>query len=91
VDGLHFLRAEILSQEGRTANSLAELQRAAALGWRSTWWARHDPALAPLRNVEGFATLLESVDRSNEAMRSKYLSSAADAPSSQQPTASLHR
>ena len=80
--GLHYLRAEIFAQQGRTERALTELERAAALGWRSTWWARHDPAFAPLRNVEGFAAVLESVDRSNEAMRAKYLSSAAAAPSS---------
>ena len=60
--GLHYLRAGILAQQGQIEKALAELRRAAALGWRSTWWARHDPALAPLRNSQDFTALLASVE-----------------------------
>ena len=80
--GLHYLRAEIFAQQGRTEKALAELERAATLGWRSTWWARHDPALAPLRAVQRFAAVIDTVDRSNEALRAVH-SRNAGASSSQ--------
>ena len=80
--GLHYLRAEIFAQQGRTEKALVELERAAALGWRGAWWARHDPALAPLRTAQRFAAVIDTVDRSNEALRAAH-SRNAGASSSQ--------
>lgn len=47
--GLHTLRAASLALQGRKAEAQAALDTAWKQGWRATWRARTDPALAALR------------------------------------------
>lgn len=56
--GVVYLRAGIAAQRGESAIALQFLEQARALGWRRPWWARHDPALAPLRDQPQFAQVL---------------------------------
>ena len=43
---------------GRNDEAMTELERAAAAGWLSTWWAARDPSLDSLREDSRFAALL---------------------------------
>jgi DNA-binding winged helix-turn-helix (wHTH) protein/TolB-like protein/Tfp pilus assembly protein PilF len=52
--GLHYQRACIAALRGDQASAFAELERARQVGWFRTWWAAHDPALAPLRASAAF-------------------------------------
>ena len=57
--GIPYQRAAIAALQGDTANAMAQLEYAAAAGWRRTWWARTDPALASLRSLPEFELLLD--------------------------------
>lgn len=60
--GLHYLRANVHALQGRSDAALGELKKAEQLGWRRAWWARHDPALAPLRGNSRFESWLRSLE-----------------------------
>ncbi len=55
-------RARVLGLRGRPAEALAALERAAAAGARRTWWWRLDPALAEVRGLPRFRTLVAEID-----------------------------
>jgi len=57
--GIPYQRAALAALQGDTANAMAQLEYAAAAGWRRTWWARTDPALASLRSLPEFELLLD--------------------------------
>lgn len=57
--GTHYQRASIAALRGEQAAALQHLERAAQAGWRQAWWARIDPALAPLRTAPDFDATLE--------------------------------
>ncbi|MBP9593084.1 MAG: tetratricopeptide repeat protein [Steroidobacteraceae bacterium] len=57
--GIPYQRAALAALKGDTTNALARLEEAAATGWRRTWWARTDPALASLRSMPEFELLLD--------------------------------
>jgi DNA-binding winged helix-turn-helix (wHTH) protein/TolB-like protein/Tfp pilus assembly protein PilF len=62
--GLAYQRAALAALQGDTRNALARLEEAAAAGWRRTWWARTDPALANLRTLPEFGLLLDRLEGS---------------------------
>ena len=57
--GLDYQAAALAALEGDATRALALLEQAAAAGWRRRWWARTDPALAPLQRRPEFGLLLE--------------------------------
>lgn len=65
--GYHRARVEAL--RGRPAAALAMLQEAVRLGWRRGWWLRHDPALAGVRQLPGFAALLVQIEQDLQTQR----------------------
>lgn len=76
--GIHSVRAEALALLGDHEHAIAELDRAADLGWRSTWSAMHDPYFDAVRSRKEFQELIARVDRMNLADRERY-SSATEA------------
>jgi TolB-like protein/DNA-binding winged helix-turn-helix (wHTH) protein/Tfp pilus assembly protein PilF len=69
--GIHYLRCDLHALRGDEAAALASLEKAIALGWRSSWWARVDPALERIRGSARFAQLLQRVDTSNAQLRAQ--------------------
>lgn len=67
--GLHYQRAASAALRGDTVMALAHLEKAAATGWRRTWWARTDPALATLHARPEFNLLLDRIDGANGTRR----------------------
>jgi TolB-like protein/DNA-binding winged helix-turn-helix (wHTH) protein/Tfp pilus assembly protein PilF len=57
--GIHYLRACVLAQQGDVQGARAALLKAQALGWHRAWWAKHDPALAPLAADPAFRALMQ--------------------------------
>ena len=70
-NGLHYLRATLLAEQGDVDAALAALERAVGLGWRRAWLLRADPALAGLRASPRFVNLLARIDQANAASRAK--------------------
>ena len=69
--GIHYLRCDLHALRGDEAAALVSLDKAVELGWRSSWWARIDPALALLRNSGHFVQTLQRVDQSNARLRAQ--------------------
>jgi TolB-like protein/DNA-binding winged helix-turn-helix (wHTH) protein/Tfp pilus assembly protein PilF len=62
------LRAEANALEGRADDAMRDLGKAVKLGWRSAWWATHEPYLASLKNRSDFQALMAQVSRSNDGL-----------------------
>jgi TolB-like protein/DNA-binding winged helix-turn-helix (wHTH) protein/tetratricopeptide (TPR) repeat protein len=62
------LRAKAYALEGRADDAMQDLSKAVKLGWRSAWWASHEPYLASLRGRSDFQALMAQVTRSNDAL-----------------------
>ncbi|MCM2310572.1 MAG: tetratricopeptide repeat protein [Steroidobacteraceae bacterium] len=62
--GIAYQRAALAALQGDTSNALARLEEAAAAGWRRSWWARTDPALASLHSLPEFNLLLDRLQGS---------------------------
>ncbi len=60
------LRAKVLALQGDAEGSMVDLQRAAQLGWRRSWWAEQEPYFASLRARSDFQALMAKVSRANE-------------------------
>jgi hypothetical protein len=60
--GIDYQRAEAAALRGEPQQAMAHLEQAAAAGWRRTWWARTDPALAILRARPEFELFLGRID-----------------------------
>jgi TolB-like protein/DNA-binding winged helix-turn-helix (wHTH) protein len=60
------LRAKTHALQGRGDEAMADLVKAADLGWRRSWWAAREPYFASLRSRKDFQSLLARVDHSNE-------------------------
>lgn len=60
--GVDYLHASVFALQGQRAESLVSLRAAVNKGWRRTWWARHDPALASLRTDSEFVAILRDAD-----------------------------
>jgi tetratricopeptide (TPR) repeat protein len=76
--GIHSVRAEALALLGDHERAISELDRAADLGWRSTWSALHDPYFEALRSRKEFRDVIARVERMNVTERERY-SSATEA------------
>jgi transcriptional activator of cad operon len=66
--GTYELRAKVYALEGRGADAMRDLDRAAKLGWRRTWWATHEPYFASLQPRSDFQALMAQVSRSNDRL-----------------------
>ncbi len=62
------LRARAYALQGRADDAMRDLGRAVKLGWRSAWWATHEPYLASLWSRADFQVLMAEVSRSNEGL-----------------------
>jgi transcriptional activator of cad operon len=62
------LRAKIFALKGQGDEAMRDLDKAAKLGWRGTWWAVHEPYFVSLRPRTDFQSLMAQVDRSNEKL-----------------------
>jgi TolB-like protein/DNA-binding winged helix-turn-helix (wHTH) protein/Tfp pilus assembly protein PilF len=62
------LRAEANALEGRADDAMRDLGKAVKLGWRSAWWATHEPYFASLKNRSDFQALMAQVSRSNDGL-----------------------
>lgn len=67
--GIPYQRAALAALEGDSSSALTLLEEAAAAGWRRTWWARTDPALASLRGLPRFEQLLDRLRAQMQAPR----------------------
>jgi tetratricopeptide (TPR) repeat protein len=65
------LRAKVHALKGEGDDAMHDLNQAAALGWRRTWWARHEPYFAVLESRSDYQTLLARVAASNERLIEK--------------------
>ena len=63
--GVDELRAAVLAMQGDPKGAMQNLSRAAAKGWRASWWAARRPEYASLRKRQDFRLLLADIDRSN--------------------------
>jgi hypothetical protein len=63
--------------KGQSEDAMRDLSKAATLGWRRTWWARHEPYFATLEPRNDYQTLLASVAASNERLIEKVRSEPA--------------
>jgi TolB-like protein/DNA-binding winged helix-turn-helix (wHTH) protein/tetratricopeptide (TPR) repeat protein len=62
------LRAKAYALQGRAEDAMRDLGRAVKLGWRSAWWATHEPYFASLWSRVDFQALMAQVNRSNEGL-----------------------
>ncbi len=62
------LRAKVYALQGRADDAMRDLGNAVKLGWRSAWWATHEPYLASLWGRSDFQALMAQVSRSNERL-----------------------
>jgi TolB-like protein/Tfp pilus assembly protein PilF len=69
--GVYALRAQVLALSGNGAGAMQALNRAVDLGWRSSWWAEHEPYLTSLWPRSDFRALMSRVDTSNRRMRTE--------------------
>lgn len=77
--GLRYLRADVRALQGMPREAMVELEAATRLGWRRSWWPRHDPSLASLRGTAPFERWLNSLDASNEVVRVRMQSAEVPA------------
>lgn len=68
---IHYERGRIHALRGESEPALAQIEHAVATGWRRSWWARVDPALATLRSAPRLAAALAQVDRTVAAQRAR--------------------
>ena len=68
------LRAKVYALKGRGDDAMRDLDKAAALGWRRIWWARHEPYFAALESRSDYQALLARVADSNEKLIDKVRS-----------------
>ena len=47
---------------------MQDLGKAVKMGWRSAWWATHEPYFASLWGRNDFQALMSQVSRSNDAL-----------------------
>lgn len=67
--GAHYLLARVAALRGQAPEALQGLERAQRAGWRrSAWWA-HDPALAAVRALPGYAALRSRAEQELAAQR----------------------
>ncbi len=67
--GAHYLLARVAALRGQAPEALQGLERAQRAGWRrSAWWA-HDPALAAVRALPGYAALHSRAEQELAAQR----------------------
>jgi DNA-binding winged helix-turn-helix (wHTH) protein/TolB-like protein/tetratricopeptide (TPR) repeat protein len=59
--GIPYQRAALAALSGDATRAMAHLEAAATAGWRRTWWARTDPALASLQGRPEFQLLLDRI------------------------------
>jgi tetratricopeptide (TPR) repeat protein len=71
------LRAKIYALKGQGDAAMRDLNKAAALGWRRTWWARHEPYFAALESRNDYQALLARVAASNEGLIARVQSDPA--------------
>ena len=71
------LRARVHALRGQGDEAMRDLNQAAALGWRRTWWARHEPYFAALEPRSDYQTLLARVAASNEKLIERVQSEPA--------------
>ena len=62
------LRAKVYALKGRGDDAMRDLNKAAALGWRRAWWARHEPYFAGLESRSDYQALIARVAASNERL-----------------------
>jgi transcriptional activator of cad operon len=62
------LRAKAYALQGRSDDAMRDLGKAVKLGWRSAWWATHEPYLASLWRRSDFQALMAQVSRSNDGL-----------------------
>ncbi|HZL52213.1 MAG TPA: winged helix-turn-helix domain-containing protein [Terracidiphilus sp.] len=70
-NGIYALRAEILAMRGDAQGAMRDLNRAAELGWRYSWWAQREPYFAALQSRTDFRALIARINSSNDRMRSE--------------------
>jgi transcriptional activator of cad operon len=71
------LRAEVYALKGQSDEAMRDLNKAAALGWRRVWWARHEPYFAALESRSDYQELLARVAASNEELIERVQSGSA--------------
>ena len=71
------LRAKVYALQGRSDAAMRDLDKAAALGWRRVWWARHEPYFAGLESRSDYQALLARVSASNEKLIERVQSDPA--------------
>ena len=69
--GLHYLKAALAAMRGNADAAMAELNRAAQLGWRDAWVADHLPYFDALRERADYRQLLAAVHAKNAATAAK--------------------
>jgi transcriptional activator of cad operon len=62
------LRAKVYALKGQGDDAMRDLNKAAALGWRRIWWAKHEPYFAALESRSDYQALLARVAASNERL-----------------------
>ena len=67
--GLYTLRGEALALRGDLDESMAALDRAAALGWRAATEALHNPAFAALQSRNDFRLLIQRLQQHDSWMQ----------------------
>jgi tetratricopeptide (TPR) repeat protein len=67
--GIYALQAQVLALRGDADAAMRALTKAAALGWRRSWWAQREPYFATLRARADFRALLARVDAGNRQLR----------------------
>jgi transcriptional activator of cad operon len=65
------LRAKVYALKGRGDDAMRDLGTAAHMGWRSAWWAAHEPYFASLRARSDFQALMLKVGQSNDELTAK--------------------
>jgi TolB-like protein/DNA-binding winged helix-turn-helix (wHTH) protein/Tfp pilus assembly protein PilF len=70
-NGIYALRAETRAMRGDAPGAMRDLNRAADLGWRSSWWAQHEPYFDALRSRADFRALIAHTNSINDRMRSE--------------------
>jgi TolB-like protein/DNA-binding winged helix-turn-helix (wHTH) protein/Tfp pilus assembly protein PilF len=62
------LRAKVLALQGDANGAVRDLQKAAQLGWRRSWWAEKEPYFASLRPRTDYQAVIAKVNQSNEQL-----------------------
>jgi TolB-like protein/DNA-binding winged helix-turn-helix (wHTH) protein/Tfp pilus assembly protein PilF len=62
------LRAKVYALKGQGDDAIRDLSKAVKLGWRSAWWATHEPYFSSLWPRSDFKALMNDVSRSNDRL-----------------------